>query len=106
MRIHKLQLLIRYTQTLTISAQNNWVERYLNYNQEFEDTFIALSKQVEGTKRYKFGVEVPKTQRQALVMDSKNGNPSWEKSIQLELHQIMSYRVVIIWPNQKPPPPG
>ena len=39
-------------------------------------------------------------------MDSKNGNLAWEKSIQLELDQIMSYEVFTVWPNGKPPPPG
>jgi hypothetical protein len=57
-------------------------------------------------KKYKFGVEVPKNRRHALELDKLNKNDGWKHSIKLELKQILDYKVFILWPKGKPPPPG
>ena len=57
-------------------------------------------------KKFKFGVKVPKTRRQAMDIDKRNGNDGWKKFIKLELDQIMSYKVFKVWPDGVPLPPG
>jgi len=40
-------------------------------------------------KSHKFGIELPKTVKEALELDIKNGNDYWEQAIKLEMNNVM-----------------
>ena len=108
LRLQEPQLTINYISqnNLSLNSCFKWVQSYLEYDQEFGRILQAFNTKMADTKRYKFGVEVPKTRKQALDLDKENGNDAWKQSIQLELNQIMAYEVFIVWPKGKPLPPG
>lgn len=41
-------------------------------------------------KSCRYGVEVPKTPKEALDLDSGNGDKFWEESMTLEINQIVN----------------
>ena len=53
----------------------------------------ALKGVVKGTHgpRYKFGVRIPRTVREAKALDTANGNTLWQDAIDKELRQIDDY---------------
>jgi hypothetical protein len=42
--------------------------------------------------RYKFGVQVPRTYKEALELDAKNGNTFWQEAVTREMDQIKEYQ--------------
>jgi hypothetical protein len=51
----------------------------------------AHLRQVRRSAVYKFGYQVPRTYREALEIDAKNGNTKWQDAVSLELSQIDEY---------------
>jgi hypothetical protein len=51
----------------------------------------AHLRQVRRSAVYKFGYQVPRTYREALEIDAKNGNTKWQDAVKLELTQIDEY---------------
>jgi hypothetical protein len=51
----------------------------------------AHLRQVRRSAVYKFGYQVPRTYREALEIDAKNGNTKWQDAVSLELSQIDDY---------------
>ena len=43
--------------------------------------------------RYKYGYEIPRDYRHAVLIDIKNGNTKWQDCTKLELCQIDDYKV-------------
>ena len=41
---------------------------------------------------YKYGYQVPRTPKEAIELDKKNGNTKWQDSMALELLQLMEYQ--------------
>ena len=42
--------------------------------------------------RYKFGVRIPRTYNEAIMLDKENGNTLWQDAVRRELDQISSYK--------------
>ncbi len=56
--------------------------------------------------KYQFGVRVPRTYKEAVMLDKANGNTLWQDAIQKELDQIKEYETFIPRPDLKKPPKG
>ena len=68
-------------------AFNWWVKAVLRRR----DRIIAQVKSRQTRylkKRFKFGIEVPKTIKEAYAIDKKNGNTKWADSIAKELRNV------------------
>ena len=63
---------------------------------------MKLNKK-SGTK-YQFGIQVPRSYKEALKLDKAIGNPLWQDAIQLD--QIIAYNTFIARPDLKIPPEG
>ena len=42
--------------------------------------------------RYKFGVRIPRTVKEAIEIDNENGNTLWQDAIAMELLQLFEYK--------------
>ena len=60
----------------------------------------------EGTTKYKFGVEVPRSPKHALEIDANNKNTGWSDSLGLEVKQLNDYSTFLVQPDGKPIPKG
>jgi len=56
--------------------------------------------------RYKFGVQIPQTVKEAYVLDAANGDTKWADAIKTELLQLNEYKTFIDHGVGKPLPPG
>jgi hypothetical protein len=52
----------------------------------------TTTRLVKATVNYKFGFQVPRTFREAVNIDNKNGNTLWKDAVKLELSQINEYQ--------------
>ena len=56
------------------------------------------------TKKFKFGVEVPRSVKDALRLDRENRNNKWHDAIKKELEQLMEFNTFnVLGPGEKPP---
>ena len=54
--------------------------------------------------RYKFGVQVPRTHKEAMELDAKNGNTFWQDAVGKEMKQLEEYHTFHdLGKNGKPP---
>ena len=56
--------------------------------------------------RYKFGVQIPRTVKEAYALDAANGDTKWADGIKTELLQLNEYKTFIDHGVGKPLPPG
>ena len=83
-----------------------WIKEYLEAENDMPQILKIFNTHNKNEKKFKFGVKVPKTRKEAQELDRIHGNSKWQHSIKLELDQIMSYKVFKVWPEGKPLPPG
>ena len=55
--------------------------------------------------KFKFGVRVPRTYKEAMDLDLANGNNLWQEAIQKEIDQICEYNTFKPQPGMKQAPP-
>jgi hypothetical protein len=61
----------------------------------------TLQRLVNNSKRsqrygqivYKFGVRIPRNEKEAIAIDRENGNTYWQDAIKIELDQLFEYKV-------------
>ena len=53
---------------------------------------------------YKFGVQVPRNTKEALLFDKQNNNTLWKEAIAKEMSKIMEFQVFKTPPDGKTPP--
>lgn len=58
--------------------------------------FVRLARAFKATvqkaaKKYKFGVEVPKSWKDAIRLDEENGNTLWQEALETEVKQLKEY---------------
>ena len=58
---------------------------------KFTKKVFAYKTTMSFGPKYKFGVEVPRSVKHAIPLDSHNGNSLWKKAIGKELGSIMEY---------------
>ena len=84
-----------------------WVQQYIDEDEEVRTILkTSTAAGLKTEKKYKFGVEVPRNPKHALEIDKENGNNEWAKSMQLELDQIMGYKVFRVLEPGEPLPKG
>lgn len=71
-----------------------WARRYLKNPKRF----IRITRQIHLTKRqsgpiYKFGVQVPRNVKEAILLDQQNKNTLWQDAIKKEMDKIVEYKV-------------
>ena len=82
-----------------------WANRYLKNKKKF----LRLSRQVFLSKQktgpvYKFGVQVPRNTKEALLLDKQNKNELWKEAIAKEMNKIVEFQVFRKSADGKPPP--
>ena len=66
-----------------------WVKEYKKDTRKMDDRRTAFKAKVNpSTLKFKFGIEVPRSVRHALMLDKANHNKLWKEAIEKELKQI------------------
>ena len=77
-----------------------WVQKFLRKR----DHIVSAVKQRYAKRSHKFGIEVPKTVKQALEIDRENGNSLWREAIANEMAAVrVAFKLLDDGQN---PPPG
>jgi len=50
-----------------------------------------ICKASRNTIKYKFGVRIPHTSKEALELDAQNGNTLWKESMDIKIHQLLDF---------------
>ena len=70
-----------------------WTKEFKEQVKEFSRRIYAYKAATSYKPKYKFGVEVPRSTKHALQLDSKNGDQLYEKAIGKELGAIKDHAV-------------
>ena len=60
----------------------------------------------KNTKKYKFGIQVPRNVREALEPDKENGNYAWGEAMNIKKNQLFDYETFEIKKKGSKAPPG
>jgi hypothetical protein len=71
------------------------LERLANYNKRFDNS-----------PRFKFGIQIPRTLKEAYELDKKNGNTKWADAVMLEVSQQLDYQTFKVMPKGPAVPQG
>ena len=106
LRLHDPLLVLRYglRNKLTRKPGWEWVEHYINNNEELANIIRAYKVSKEVT--YKFGVQVPNNTQEALRLDSAAAEKLWYNAIETELKQINDYETFRVLEDDEPMPLG
>ena len=69
----------------------HWCRAYISNGSELNEKRQVLAAQTYGAPRFKFGVQLPASVRDAIRLDELNGNTLWQDAMKTELDQINSY---------------
>ena len=68
------------------------------------DCYVQMARKRKLNNRYKYGIEVPSNVKQALELDTKNGNTHWKDALAKEMKALSDMKVFnILEPGSKPP---
>ena len=70
-----------------------WTKDFIDDTNEYTRLLYALRTSKSMGPKYKFGVEVPRSVKHALLLDKMNGNHLWEEAIKNELKQMDDFSV-------------
>ena len=92
-RVHDPTAVIKYGQKENLLRTDGWewVQAYLPMEEEVLLMASAMNASTKEGHKYKFGVRVPNSVKEALALDRVNGNTFWEDAIRMELKQICEY---------------
>ena len=107
-RLHDPLVAIRYAVTNKKMSHKGWewVEDYMKGDDEFAQIARAFRVSRDQAKKYKFGVEVPRSPKHALQIDQENKNTGWKDAMSLELNQLKDYQTFKEIPDGQPIPKG
>ena len=84
-----------------------WVAREYPQSRQILSVLRAMAaKRGDYAPKFKFGVQVPTSPRNALELDRRNKDTLWKESMDKELKQINDYKTFIILEAHEPLPPG
>ena len=70
-----------------------WTKRYNNNPQKFIRMAKIYKSQIQGkVKKYKFGVQVPTSLKEAMELDDQNGNKLWTEAVLKEVNDISEHQ--------------
>jgi len=93
LRVHDPIAVIKYGNKKQLLKNDGWewIRSYLPMEKEIEAMCNALNVVTKDGHRYKFGIRVPGSVKEALAIDKENGNHLWEEAIIEELKQICAF---------------
>ncbi|MEM7375851.1 MAG: reverse transcriptase domain-containing protein, partial [Bacteroidota bacterium] len=84
--------LAKYAQDmkLTNNSRWKWTNAYLRREKRFARMLkqVHLYKKKTNTIKYNFGIRIPKSIKEAMMLDKLNGNTKWADSIEVELRAL------------------
>ena len=86
------------------TPQWKWANRYNNTNKFVRLTQAYKTSTDYSLVKYKYGIRVPRNRKDALYLDSVEGDQSWQKAIETEINQILDYNTFEILEHGKIPP--
>jgi hypothetical protein len=102
--------LARYAQVHDLLGQEGWrwAKAYAQDPQKMIRmvTNVMVTKTKKRAPKYKFGVNVPKSVRQAQEYDTGNGNTLWSEAIQKEMKQLKDFDTFEVLGEGEKPPEG
>jgi hypothetical protein len=106
LRLHDPLLVLRYglRNKMTLKPGWEWVESFVNSDQQL--TSIIQAYKVSKSTTFKFGIQVPKSTRDALRLDSQEEAKLWHDAIEAELKQINDYETFRVLEEYEQTPPG
>ena len=93
LRVDDPYILVAYATKNNLTEHDDW--KWVKQYKDTHEKFINITKSYKTSQsgpRLKFGIEVPMGVKQALMLDSINGNSLWRDAIDKELKQINDYR--------------
>ena len=107
-RTHDPMIAARYAINKGIAGTTGceWVSKYLETDPLCQHLTRIYKMTTEGTTKYKFGVEAPRSPKHALEIDAHNKNTGWRDSLGLEVKQLNDYSTFLVHPDGKPIPRG
>jgi len=93
-RLQQPEVLVAYALHHSLGHHKDWqwTKEYAKQSEHKAKLVMALRVAVERGKKYKFGIEVPRSVAHALYLDRVNGNHLWQEAIENELRQINEYK--------------
>ncbi len=84
---------IQYIKREGLAAKTNfqWAQSFLNDGNRLARMVNAFKAKVDRGPKIKFGIEVPRSPRHAMELDTMNGTNVWKESMGKELGQINEY---------------
>ena len=84
-------LCIRYAAQHNLMTKPGWewIPKYIELDESLCEMIHTYRASVLYGQKYEFGVEIPTSDKNALLLDKNNGNTLWKKSIDKELLQII-----------------
>ena len=76
---------------------------WVPYTLRKRDAILSSVKARVRKTNIKYGIKVPRTQKEAIAFDQENGNTFWQDAIDLEMNTIMPG---FDFPDDGKPPPG
>jgi len=84
----------------------HWVKDYVKEPDKVTRLVKAYAAKTRSDgRRYKFGIEVPRTPRHALLLDKQNKDTMWRESMDKEISQINDYKTFRVVPDDYVMPP-
>ena len=75
-----------------------WIPKYIESDTSLCEMVHTYRASVLCGQKYEFGVEIPTSHKNALLLDKNNGDTLWKKSIDKKLlqiiHEFKSFRVL------------
>jgi len=80
-----------------------WIITFLQDDTNFTKTYDPrrIYNLNVNAPRYKFGIEVPRSVKHALMLDQQNGNNEWQNAINKEMKQIQEYQTFRVLENNE-----
>ena len=92
-RVHDPVAVIKYGEKENLLRTHGWewIQAFLPMEEEVLLMTSAMNAATKDGHKYKFGIRVPSSVKEALALDRVNGNSFWEDAIRTELKQICEY---------------
>lgn len=82
---------VKQRSDLLLHDDFKWVQGFVDDMKEHFSILHTKAKNAD-TRRFKFGIEIPRSVAHALWLDKRNGNNLWKEAIEKELKQIFDYK--------------
>ena len=107
LRMHDPYLVIRYgsKHDLLNNILWGWTKAYGILDEAYNNLVRAYAVSLKKNK-IKFGIEVPKSTREAYRLDNRNKNDLWGQSMITEVSQLLDYKTFKVIQDDEPVPPG